>query len=38
MLTARGEEDDKVGGLEAGVDDYVTKPFSPGSWWPASRR
>lgn len=29
MLTARGEEDDKVGGLEAGVDDYVTKPFSP---------
>ncbi len=29
MLTARGEEDDKVGGLDAGVDDYVTKPFSP---------
>ncbi len=29
MLTARGEEDDRVGGLEAGVDDYVTKPFSP---------
>lgn len=29
MLTARGEEDDKVGGLEAGADDYVTKPFSP---------
>ncbi|MFN2349877.1 MAG: phosphate regulon transcriptional regulator PhoB [Thioalkalivibrio sp.] len=29
MLTARGEEDDRVGGLDAGVDDYVTKPFSP---------
>ena len=28
MLTARGSEDDKVGGLEAGADDYVTKPFS----------
>jgi two-component system phosphate regulon response regulator PhoB len=28
MLTARTEEDDKVRGLEAGVDDYVTKPFS----------
>jgi two-component system, OmpR family, phosphate regulon response regulator PhoB len=29
MLTARGEEDDKVRGLECGADDYVTKPFSP---------
>ncbi|WP_455385583.1 phosphate regulon transcriptional regulator PhoB [Acidihalobacter prosperus] len=29
MLTARSDEDDKVGGLEAGVDDYVIKPFSP---------
>jgi two-component system, OmpR family, phosphate regulon response regulator PhoB len=28
MLTARGEEDDRVSGLEAGVDDYVVKPFS----------
>jgi len=28
MLTARGEENDKVGGLDAGVDDYVVKPFS----------
>ncbi|MGU5706150.1 phosphate regulon transcriptional regulator PhoB [Aeromonas hydrophila] len=29
MLTARGEEEDKVRGLEAGTDDYITKPFSP---------
>ncbi len=29
MLTARGEESDKVRGLESGADDYVTKPFSP---------
>lgn len=29
MLTARGEEQDKVTGLETGADDYVTKPFSP---------
>ena len=29
MLTARGEEQDKVTGLEVGADDYVTKPFSP---------
>ena len=29
MLTARSTEQDKVGGLEAGADDYVTKPFSP---------
>ena len=29
MLTARGEESDKVYGLEAGADDYVVKPFSP---------
>jgi len=28
MLTARGEEDDRVLGLDAGVDDYVVKPFS----------
>ncbi|MBK7145869.1 MAG: phosphate regulon transcriptional regulator PhoB [Xanthomonadales bacterium] len=28
MLTARGEENDKVSGLDAGVDDYVVKPFS----------
>ncbi len=29
MLTARGEEDDRVRGLELGADDYITKPFSP---------
>jgi DNA-binding response OmpR family regulator len=29
MLTARGEEDDRVAGLELGADDYVAKPFSP---------
>lgn len=29
MLTARGEEDNKIQGLEAGADDYITKPFSP---------
>jgi len=29
MLTARGEESDIISGLEAGADDYVTKPFSP---------
>jgi two-component system phosphate regulon response regulator PhoB len=28
MLTARGEEDDRVSGLDAGIDDYVVKPFS----------
>ncbi|MFI9505298.1 response regulator transcription factor [Nocardia sp. NPDC052566] len=29
LLTALGDEDDRVIGLEAGADDYVTKPFSP---------
>ena len=29
MLTARGEEGDRVKGLDAGADDYVVKPFSP---------
>jgi len=30
MLTARGEEAERIKGLELGADDYVTKPFSPG--------
>jgi len=29
MLTGRGEEDDRIRGLETGADDFVTKPFSP---------
>lgn len=29
LLTARGDEDDRILGLEVGADDYVTKPFSP---------
>ena len=29
MLTAKSEEDNKISGLEAGADDYITKPFSP---------
>ena len=28
MLTARGDEPDKIAGLDAGADDYITKPFS----------
>jgi len=29
MLTAKGNESDKINGLDAGADDYITKPFSP---------
>ncbi|TFB25002.1 response regulator transcription factor [Filobacillus milosensis] len=29
MLTAKGEEEDKITGLDVGADDYITKPFSP---------
>lgn len=38
MLTAKGEEIDRVLGLELGADDYVTKPFSRGSLSRALRR
>jgi DNA-binding response OmpR family regulator len=30
MITAKGEESDRIVGLELGADDYITKPFSPG--------
>lgn len=33
VLTARGEEADRVLGLEMGADDYLPKPFSPGNFW-----
>lgn len=33
FVTARDEEVDRILGLELGGDDYLTKPFSPGSWW-----
>ena len=29
MLTVKGEEEDRIRGLELGADDYVSKPFSP---------
>ena len=38
ILTARGEEYDKLAGLEAGADDYVSSPSPPGSWWPGCGR
>lgn len=38
MLTARSSEDDLLRGLDLGADDYMTKPFSPGNWWPGSGR
>lgn len=37
MLTAKGEEDNKIQGLEVGADDYITKPFSPANWSLASK-
>ena len=36
MLTAKGQEADRIKGFELGADDYVTKPFSPRNWWPGS--
>ncbi len=36
LLTARGEEVDRIIGLEMGADDYISKPFSPANWWRVS--
>lgn len=38
MLTAKGEEIDRILGLELGADDYIVKPFSPREKWPGLRR
>jgi two-component system OmpR family response regulator len=38
ILSALGEVDDRVKGLRAGGDDYLTKPYATPSYWPASRR
>ena len=34
MLTARGDDVDRIVGLEIGADDYLSKPFNLVSWWP----
>ena len=36
MLTAKGDDVDKIVGLELGADDYLAKPFNPRGSWPAS--
>lgn len=38
MLTARGDDVDRIVGLELGADDYVPKPCTPASWWPGCGR
>ena len=38
MVSAKRDDIDKIRGLGLGADDYITKPFSPMSWWPGSRR
>ena len=36
LLTAKGEDTDKVLGLDVGADDYITKPLTPWRYWPGS--
>ena len=36
VVSAKSEDISKIRGLEYGADDYLTKPFSPGNWWPGS--
>ena len=36
MVTARGEDIDKIRGLGLGADDYIENPSRPACWWPAS--
>ena len=36
ILSVLGQDDQKIGALDAGADDYLTKPFSGASCWPAS--
>ena len=38
LLTARAEESNKISGLDSGADDYISKPFSPRSWWQELKR
>ena len=38
MLTAKGEIEDKLAGFEAGIDDYITKPFGPQELLACARR
>ena len=37
MLTAKSEERDELMGFQLGVDEYISKPFSPKIWWPGWR-
>jgi DNA-binding response OmpR family regulator len=38
MLSARAGEESRIEGMDAGADDYLTKPFTAANWWPASKR
>lgn len=37
MVSAKKDDIDKIRGLGLGADDYITKPFSPASWWHGSK-